>query len=465
MNNVKEYNSLPSIQLVENRGWTTTSLHGEKTYVPADWTTPRMKDLVSFHRGNGIPKGAVAEDGTYPCVLYGQLFTTYGRTIFKAVSKTSSPGNVEGMVGDVLVPSSTTTTGEDLACASALLISGVFIGSDINILRPKTDLDSTWLARKITSMKREVGSVATGLTIIHVYNKNLAELQLQAPPPAEQTLIAQVLTAQESQVHDLRKLAQAERQRLAWLSEELLSGRLRVEEDPTAESVVVSRNEKGEPVEVLPGVRVVENTEWKTVEVNERETNIPDSWAAARLGGLFRFVNGSAFKPSDWGQNGMKIVRIQNLSNLDAEYNYTTKKPDDVVTIDNDDILMSWSGTIDIFRWTGDLAALNQHIFRVDVKSGTDKNFAVVLLKNTIHYLRSQAHGATMVHIRKGVVEEAECLVPPIPEQTLIAQVLTAQETQVSEIERLADLEQQRFEWLSDELLSGRIRVKTTKEE
>ena len=55
--------------------------------------------------------------------------------------------------------------------------------------------------------------------------------------------------------------------------------------------------------------------------------------------------------------------------------------------------------------------------------------------------------------------------VAPLPEQTLIAQVLTALETQVSEIERLADLEQQRFEWLSEELLSGRIRVKTTKED
>ena len=462
MNNVKEYNSLPSIQLVENRGWTTTSLHGEKTYVPADWTTPRMKDLVSFHRGNGIPKGAVAEDGTYPCVLYGQLFTTYGRTIFKAVSKTSSPGNVEGMVGDVLVPSSTTTTGEDLACASALLISGVFIGSDINILRPKTDLDSTWLARKITSMKREVGSVATGLTIIHVYNKNLAELQLQAPPPAEQTLIAQVLTAQESQVHDLRKLAQAERQRLTWLSDELLSGRLRVEEDPTAESVVVSRNEKGEPVEVLPGVRVVENTEWKTVEVNGKTAQLPESWTVACIDQITELKKTK--------KTGGQYIGLENIEPKTGRYVKTigAKMVEEAAafSFEEGDLLYGKLRPYLQKAWVAEFEGTCSTEFFVLKPKVNTKFVHLHLLSDSIAAIADgTSDGTRMPRTNWGAIGAAELGLPTLPEQTLIAQVLTAQETQVAEIERLADLEQQRFEWLSNELLSGRIRVKTTKED
>ena len=457
MSNADESKNLPSIQLFENHEWKTVGLNGKEKLIPNEWMVENVGENIDFKLGNTPPKTGSNYDGNTPWVtisnISGPLTTSCTAKIdyekARILPKGSLVGSFKMTIGRFSI------LGMDAATNEAI----VGVSPDG---APGFSLDYL----RFALVEPFVGGASTNGQGVQLLNtKTIKSLGFVAPPLPEQTLIAQVLTAQESQVNDLRKLAQAERQLLAWLSEELLSGRLRVEKNLTAESVVVSRNEKGEPVEVLPGVKVVENRGWKTVEVNERETKIPDSWAVAGLGGLFRFVNGSAFKPSDWGQNGMKIVRIQNLSNPDAEYNYTTKKPDDVVTIDNDDILMSWSGTIDIFRWTGDLAALNQHIFRVDVKSGTDKNFAVVLLKNTIHYLRSQAHGATMVHIRKGVVEEAECLVPPIPEQILIAQVLTAQETQVLEIERLADLEQQRFEWLSEELLSGRIRVKTTKED
>ena len=40
------------------------------------------------------------------------------------------------------------------------------------------------------------------------------------------------------------------------------------------------------------------------------------------LGELATFVNGSAFKPEEWSQEGLPIVRIQNLTQGDAPYNY-----------------------------------------------------------------------------------------------------------------------------------------------
>ena len=33
------------------------------------------------------------------------------------------------------------------------------------------------------------------------------------------------------------------------------------------------------------------------------------------LGKIAEFINGHAFKPSDWGREGLKIIRIQNLTN------------------------------------------------------------------------------------------------------------------------------------------------------
>ena len=100
----------------------------------------------------------------------------------------------------------------------------------------------------------------------------------------------------------------------------------------------------------------------------------------------------------------------------------------------------------------------------IDKGNGNPQHLYFWVRKNR-SLLESRASGTTFLEISRKSIAILGYAAPPLPEQTLIAQVLTAQETQVAEIERLADLEQQRFEWLSDELLSGRIRVKTTKEE
>jgi type I restriction enzyme M protein len=50
----------------------------------------------------------------------------------------------------------------------------------------------------------------------------------------------------------------------------------------------------------------------------------PD-WPMVEIGAVCDLINGTAFKPSDWeraDKGGLPIVRIQNLNNHDAEFNY-----------------------------------------------------------------------------------------------------------------------------------------------
>ena len=44
-----------------------------------------------------------------------------------------------------------------------------------------------------------------------------------------------------------------------------------------------------------------------------------------RLKNVGEFINGKAFKPSDWKKEGIPIVRIQNLNDSNKEYNYLYK--------------------------------------------------------------------------------------------------------------------------------------------
>ena len=51
-------------------------------------------------------------------------------------------------------------------------------------------------------------------------------------------------------------------------------------------------------------------------------SNLPANWSQTKIGDLCKLVNGMAFKPSEWGQSGLPIVRIQNLNRPDAPFNF-----------------------------------------------------------------------------------------------------------------------------------------------
>lgn len=151
------------------------------------------------------------------------------------------------------------------------------------------------------------------------------------------------------------------------------------------------------------------------------------SWGKVNLGDLATFVNGYPFKPSDWSDEGMEIIRIQNLTKGSAETNYYKGQIPEKYKIKNGDILISWSATLDIFVWAGKDAWLNQHIFKVVFdKKEIDRNFFVYLIKFILDDMRKEVHGATMQHITKGKFDALQVPLPPLPIQKRIAEILDA---------------------------------------
>ena len=75
-----------------------------------------MGKVCSFRKGYGIAKDDLSSDGT-PCILYGELYTTYKTAIAKTIkSKTSiqSKSLVYSQKDDVIIPCSGETA-EDIA--------------------------------------------------------------------------------------------------------------------------------------------------------------------------------------------------------------------------------------------------------------------------------------------------------------------------------------------------------------
>jgi type I restriction enzyme S subunit len=149
------------------------------------WTECALGDVCNILKGSGLSRSVVAPGGSRPCVLYGELFTTYGRVINEVVSFTDASDGVLSVEGDVLLPGSTTTVGADLAIASALMCGDVALGGDIVIIRQMDETyNPAFLANYLTVAKRdEITGRTQGITIHHLYGKDLND-----PPPVREGL-------------------------------------------------------------------------------------------------------------------------------------------------------------------------------------------------------------------------------------------------------------------------------------
>lgn len=173
-------------------------------------------------------------------------------------------------------------------------------------------------------------------------------------------------------------------------------------------------------------------------------------WNFVEIGKLAEFINGYAFKPSDWGNSGLKIIRIQNLTSSDKDYNRTELNVDDKYLVQAGDLLISWSATLDVFEWQDEPALLNQHIFKV-VPNYTliDKAYFRFGIKVLINRVEQKLHGSTMKHINRGDFLSLALPLPPLPIQKKIAAVLEKADElrrkREKQIKRLDDLLQATF--------------------
>lgn len=151
---------------------------------------------------------------------------------------------------------------------------------------------------------------------------------------------------------------------------------------------------------------------------------IPQDWSWRRIGDELDLLNGMAFKPTDWVPTGLPIVRIQNLNNPLAPFNFCDPEmARDRSLIDDGTFLISWSGTpgtsFGAFIWQRGQAVLNQHIFRCDFKSNNfDPSFLRLAINGRLDEMIAKAHGGVgLQHITKGKLEAMLIALPPIAEQ------------------------------------------------
>jgi type I restriction enzyme S subunit len=282
------------------------------------------------------------------------------------------------------------------------------VSPDYAVLRPTAKVDVryvTYLFKTPVMRARfrgESKGLGTGTAgFLRLYSDRLFAMNVVFPPVEEQTAIADFL---DSHAVLLTKFIRTKRRQIELLNEQKAAVTLSV----------ITRGRAGNTL-------ADSGVQWLG--------NIPSHWEVRRLKYITRFENGIAFKPGDWKDSGVPIIRIENL-NGSEEFNYTTREdlPANLL-IEPGDLLFAWSGnkgtSFGSFIWDRPFHGyLNQHIFKL-TGYRCDKRFFYYLLRAVTRHVEERTHGIIgLVHITKPELGAVSVPVPPEAEQIEIASQL-----------------------------------------
>ncbi len=174
----------------------------ERHYNQAEKQTVFIADLGEpFNVGN-LSKDDLSETGK-PCIIYGELFTTYGETISQVENHTNKK---EGMTlskkGDLLFPTSTTVDAISLIAPSFINIDGVILGGDMFGIHINPNYNAQYLSYYFNHIaNRQLAKYAKGSTIIHLHYTDIENAKLLLPSLEEQNRMAKCLVSLDAKIN------------------------------------------------------------------------------------------------------------------------------------------------------------------------------------------------------------------------------------------------------------------------
>lgn len=141
---------------------------------------------------------------------------------------------------------------------------------------------------------------------------------------------------------------------------------------------------------------------------------LPEGWSVKTVDDIAEYINGYAFKPSDWQTKGYPIIKIKEMNEgVTAD---TPRNSGETIlpkyVIGSGDIVFSWSATLAAIIWDGETGLLNQHLFKVIPHKDFSREFVLQTIKNTLEEFQNLTTGSTMKHIQRGKLKEVKVNTP-----------------------------------------------------
>ena len=188
---------------------------------------------------------------------------------------------------------------------------------------------------------------------------------------------------------------------------------------------------------------------------------IPEGWSVQSINDIAEYINGYAFKPSDWGNLGKPIIKIKEMGSgiaSDTPRNTGESIPERY-NVTAGDILFSWSATLSAKIWDEEDGLLNQHLFKVIPHGGVSREFVLQSILKTLDEFSNLTTGSTMKHIQRGKLKEVHIIVPNEQMMHIYESISEPSREQILKLKKRIVILQEARDRLLPKLMSGEIEV------
>ncbi|MGG1137880.1 restriction endonuclease subunit S [Bacillus mycoides] len=408
----------------------------EKTAIgllPTNWEVRRIKDVCDTTSG-GTPSRSKAEYydlGTIPWIKTGELKHKY---IFETKEKITEVALQQSSAK--LVPKNSVLMAMYGATIGKTSINKIEATTNqaCCAMIPKGKLEPEFLYYVLSSNKDKIVALGAGGAQPNISQQIIREIEIPFPPQEEQQKIVSILTSVDETIGKTETIIKQTEKVKKGLMQQLFT--------------------KG-----------IGHTRFKKTDIGE----IPEEWEVVALGDIAEFINGRGFKPHEWSDSGLPIIRIQNL-NGGQEFNYYEGEFNPKILIEPDTLLFAWSGSrgtsFGPHIWKGETGVLNYHTWKVVSNKKVIKEFLYYSLRYITTKIENDSHGASaLVHMQKSAMENYKIALPNLVEQEKLAAVLLTLDSKL--VNENSKLDQLQFlkKGLMQSLLTGKICVKVDKAE
>jgi type I restriction enzyme, S subunit len=182
-------------------------------------------------------------------------------------------------------------------------------------------------------------------------------------------------------------------------------------------------------------------------------------WETISLNGFINLINGFAFQSYKFTEEeGMPLIRIRDLGKQNTELNFKGKY-DELYLVKKNDLLVGMDGDFATIKWKGNDALLNQRVCKITSQDQKklDQDFLYYRLINEIAKINHVTAATTVKHLSSKDILGIRIELPPICEQSKIAEILSTVDRAIEQTEALIAKQQRIKTGLMQDLLTRGI--------
>ena len=186
---------------------------------------------------------------------------------------------------------------------------------------------------------------------------------------------------------------------------------------------------------------------------------VPRGWEYKKLKDICKVLNGRAYKNTEFKEEGIPIVRIQNLTGGGKTVFSDLDLPQDKL-IEKEDFIYAWSATFGPYIWRGPKSIYHYHIWKMDVdETIISRYFLYLTMFRKTESMKSAGTGSIFTHLTKVIMESQDVLIADNAINMLfkdridkIFKLISLKSDEIKNLENIRDT-------LLPKLLSGEVEI------